>query len=227
MIDYYKELKEEKETLNFVLEEIAREITEEHLPKLPRLSDFTETIEKYRPSVYKMNLTLSKLTDCAHGRKFYATATANITKQKSEKEYKNFKEYWNDIKKGLLDENKTHGQKAFLCIEIFRNLLEYYGNDISIINKTADALQEIAKRFIKFKRRHNPENMEIIFPDEVTIKCEYLSQAKRIYLSNLYETFFLDKKTLRKIVDHDREGKFEQNIPIEIKTNVRAWYDKK
>jgi len=216
-----KQREEDKKTLNFVIDDIVREITEEYLPKLPQMTDMAEIQEKYRPEEYTIDLAITEV----HPLFSRADITATIQKKDSDKSYESFKEYWSKAKQGVINDTIPTGLRAFYTVEIFRNLAEYYGNDLQNLDvkATSKALQEIVKRFISFAEKNNEKNITTLDAKQIDIKTEKLKTIKNLCVQSLYETLFLNKRTISQLVEHDKNGKFQQGIPFQIKLN---WDDK-
>lgn len=216
-----KQREEAKETLNFVIDDIVREITEEHLPKLPQMTDMAEIQEKYRPYEYTIDLAITEIYPVFRR----ADITASIQKKYSNKSYESFREYWNEARQKITDDNIHIGLRALHATEIFRNMSEYYGNDTQNpdVKSTAKALQEIVKRYITFAEKNKEKNITSLDAKQIDIQTEKLKKAKHIHVQSLYETLFLNTRIIGQIVEHEKNGKFRQGVPFQIKLN---WDDK-
>jgi len=175
-----------KETLNFVINEIVREITEERLPKLPEPTDMAEIQAKYWPEEYEIRLTIKALRKLPEHS--IADIEAVIQKNKSSELYESFESYWSQAKQKITDDNIPIGLRILNTTEIFRNLAEYYGKDWlnPELAHTAKGMEEITKRLIKFIERQ--DQREIIASSDLkptTIQPEELKSKQNISVKSL------------------------------------------
>ncbi|MBD3362051.1 hypothetical protein GF358_04655 [Candidatus Woesearchaeota archaeon] len=221
---YTEQRDEDKNTLNFVIDEILKEITSDLLPKLPKIADMAEIQEKYIPNKYEIELNVNKVKP--HQRFNTARITARISKKSSDKGYDHFEEYWQEAKTKIADNSTPIELRALHVTEVFRNLAEYYGNDLQNpeIKQIGKSLQEIVKRLLGFSKKHDDKQITVLDTSKIGILPEELTNKKAIYVLNLYKNLINDPKIISMLVNHEVQGKFKQT-PFIIKTEARVCYD--
>ena len=215
MNEYQERRKQEKETLDFVIKDILEQATKIDLPKLPSLIDFAEnTNNKYVPKKYQIT-DFSIKNEIGCGEKYEAEICVTITKTDSSETYNSFFDYWTYAADKINNIDTSTGKRALLATELFRNFLEFYGNDSQNkdINKIIKSLHEIVTRLIRFNKVH----------DEDTITSIKLPGNKTAFVKNLYENLFANKKNIILLSKHDTQGKFE-NESLALKTKVQVEY---
>lgn len=200
MGNYKEELKKEKETLDFVITDLVRQITEEEMPKIPLLSDHAEeTANKYKPIEYIINqLVLSRVI--GSGKNYDATITAYVSKRAVSNTFDSFHDYWNNKKNQIINSEAHTGQRALAIADVFTNLTKYFGNDVQnkYVKILAKHLHEMLQRLINFSKTHNEINMTITdVIDE--------DQSKQVIIKNLYERIF-SKENIKKLIESERNG---------------------
>ena len=215
MNEYREKKEQDKKVLDFVINDILDQAKID-LAKLPSLTDFAENInKKYIPKTYQIT-NFSIINEVGCGEKYEAEICATIAKTDSNESYGSFFDYWNDTADKIKNSHASTGKRALFTTELFRNLLEFYGNDAQNkdIHKIITSLHEIVTRLIRFNKAH----------DEDTITSIELPGKKAAIVKNLYENLFANKENITLLSKHDVQGRFDKNEPLELKTKVQVQY---
>jgi len=215
MNEYREKKEQDKKVLDFVINDILDQAKTD-LAKLPSLTDFAENInKKYIPKTYQItNFSINNEVGC--GQKCEAEIYATIAKTDSNEIYGSFFDYWNDTADKIKNSHASTGKRALFATELFRNLLEFYGNDAQNkdIHKIIKSLHEIVTRLIRFNKAH----------DEDTITSIELPGKKTVIVKNLYENLFANKENITLLSKHDVQGRFDKKEYLDLKTKVQVQY---
>jgi len=206
---YKEQLRKEKETLDFVITDLVRQITEEEMPQIPLLSDHAEeTANQYRPIEYFIDkIMFSRVI--GSGNNYDADVIAQVSTRKLQNIFDSFSDYW-DTKKRQINNSELHtGQRALAIADVFTNLTKYFGNDLKnkYIKTLAKPLHEMLQRILNFSKTHDETNMTMTDAIEE-------GQEKQVIIKNLYERIF-NKENIQKLIETERNGELDnKSLPL-------------
>jgi hypothetical protein len=125
------------------------------------------------------------------------------------------KEYWNQgLKSSLNKETLNLSQKAFCLLEFKDNLVKnYQETDKDTVRDIIGVIDELYQKFIRTQEEKNEVDYFPVSMHTLRKRDPELQDVHSIQIMNLLKALFLDPKNYKKILEHEKQGRFDEEIP--------------